>query len=80
MDLLEICLGIAPLSVLAQTAPMKTAFLLILAVLAVAGLWLALRYRRDNLHRQRVISQLLDAADALEARLRACLLYTSRCV
>ena len=56
---------------LAQTAPMKTAFLLILAVLAVAGLWLALRYRRDNLHRQRVISQLLDAADALEARLRA---------
>jgi hypothetical protein len=50
---------------------MKTAFLLILAVLAVAGLWLALRYRRDNLHRQRVISQLLDAADALEARLRA---------
>lgn len=56
---------------LAQTAPMKTAFLLILAVLAIAGLWLALRYRRDNLHRQRVISQLLDAADALEARLRA---------
>lgn len=50
---------------------MKTAFLLILAVLAIAGLWLALRYRRDNLHRQRVISQLLDAADALEARLRA---------
>ena len=50
---------------------MKTAFLLILAVLAVAGLWLALRYRRDNLHRQRVISQLLAAADALEARLRA---------
>lgn len=50
---------------------MKTASLLILAVLAVAGLWLALRYRRDNLHRQRVISQLLDAADALEARLRA---------
>jgi hypothetical protein len=71
LDLLEICLGIAPLSVLAQTAPMKTAFLLILAVLAIAGLWLALRYRRDNLHRQRVISQLLDAADALEARLRA---------
>ena len=35
------------------------------------GLWLALRQRRDSLHRQRVISQLLDAADALEARLRA---------
>ena len=50
---------------------MKIASLLILAVLAAGGLWLALRQRRDSLHRQRVISQLLDAADALEARLRA---------
>ena len=67
----EFRLGIAPHSALAQTAQMKIASLLILAVLAAGGLWLALRQRRDSLHRQRVISQLLDAADALEARLRA---------
>ena len=50
---------------------MKMASLIILAILAASGLWWALRQRRDSLHRQRVISQLLDAADALETRLRA---------
>ena len=49
---------------------MKIAAMVILAVLAATGLWWALRQRRGSLHRQRVISQLLDAADALEARLR----------
>ena len=50
---------------------MKIAAMVILAVLAATGLWWALRQRRGSLHRQRVISQQLDAADALEARLRA---------
>ena len=46
-------------------------FLLIVLVLTALVLWLAQRQRREALRRQRVISQLLDAADALETRLRA---------
>lgn len=47
-----------------------TIFLLLLALLAVAvSIWLALRRRPDP--RQRAMREVLDAADALEARLRA---------
>lgn len=48
-------------------------FLLPLLLLAFAALacWLALRARRGSLRRQQAIVQLLDAADALEAQLRA---------
>ena len=63
-------LGIYTIPSLAQTAPMKI-FLLIVLVLTALVLWLAQRQRREALRRQRVISQLLDAADALETRLRA---------
>ncbi len=44
-----------------------------LLFLALAGgaSWLALRLRRGSRGRQQAISQLLDAADALESRLRA---------
>ena len=47
--------------------------LLPLLFLALAGVaaWLALRVRRGSRGRQQAISQLLDAADALETRLRA---------
>lgn len=40
-------------------------------VLAGGATWLALRLRRGSRGRQQAISQLLDAADALESRLRA---------
>lgn len=50
---------------------MKTVALIILALLAGLGFWLALRQRRDSLRRQQIVSQLLDAADALETQLRA---------
>ncbi|MFT4178072.1 MAG: hypothetical protein QM612_01190 [Thermomonas sp.] len=49
---------------------MKTALPLILILLACTGLWLAFRTRRRSLGRQRAIHELLNAADALEARLR----------
>lgn len=49
---------------------MKTVLLLIAAALAGAGFWYSLRMQRRNRQRQQAISQLLDAADALEARLR----------
>ncbi len=44
---------------------------LILIALAVAIAWLAWRIRERAHRRQRAIRALLDAADALEARLRA---------
>lgn len=42
----------------------------VVALLACAGLWAAWRIRQRSRTRQRAIHQLLDAADALEARLR----------
>ena len=50
---------------------MDIALPLLVLLLAGAAFWLALRLRRGSLQRQQAISQLLDAADALEARLRA---------
>lgn len=50
---------------------MKLALLLLAAALAGTTLWLADRHRRRSLQRQQALSQLLDAADSLEARLRA---------
>ena len=44
---------------------------LLLLALAAAAFLLALRVRRGSRRRQQAISQLLDAADALESRLRA---------
>ena len=49
---------------------MDIALPLLVVVLAGCGFWLALRLRRGSLQRHLAISQLLDAADALEARLR----------
>lgn len=46
-----------------------TILILIAAALAATGAWLMLRRRRPT-RRQRVVSDLLDAADALESRLR----------
>ena len=50
---------------------MRALLPLIVIVLACAGLGLAWRIRQRSQGRQRAIHQLLDAADALEARLRA---------
>lgn len=44
---------------------------LLLLALAAGACWLALRVWRGSRRRQQAISQLLDAADALESRLRA---------
>lgn len=49
---------------------MTLALLLLAIALAGAAFGLAFHLRRDGLQRQQAISQLLDAADALEARLR----------
>ena len=56
---------------LAQTARMGILLPLLLLALAGAAALLALRVRRGSRRRQQAISQLLDAADALESRLRA---------
>ncbi|QNN47401.1 hypothetical protein H9L17_04420 [Thermomonas brevis] len=50
---------------------MDIALPIIVVALAGFAFWLAFRLRRGSLQRQQAISQLLDAADALEARLRA---------
>ncbi|WP_449447615.1 hypothetical protein [Thermomonas brevis] len=50
---------------------MNIALPIIVVALAACAFWLAFRLRRSGLQRQQAISQLLDAADALEARLRA---------
>lgn len=55
---------------LAQTARMKPALPLLLLAIAAAILWLGWRVRQRAGNRQRAIRDLLDAADALEARLR----------
>ena len=55
---------------LAQTRPMKPALPLLLSIAAVIVLWLAWRMRQRARLRQRAIRAVLDAADALEARLR----------
>lgn len=55
---------------LAQTDGMKFA-LLIAAALAALALWQGLRLLQARRTRQQAISRLLDAADSLEARLRA---------
>ena len=49
---------------------MQAIFPFIVAILACAGLWAAWRIRQRSRTRQRAIHDLLDAADALEARLR----------
>lgn len=56
---------------LAQTARMGILLPLLLLALAGAAALLALQVRRGSRRRQQAISQLLDAADALESRLRA---------
>ena len=50
---------------------MQAVLPLLLLALAGAATWLALRVRRASRRRQQAISQLLDAADALDSRLRA---------
>lgn len=55
---------------LAQTQLMRFALLLASLIVIVLALWLAARTRRDSRRRQ-AIRGLLDAADALEAQLRA---------
>ncbi len=54
-----------------RLAPMDIFLPLLLLALAAAAFLLALRVRRGSRRRQQAISQLLDAADALESRLRA---------
>ena len=54
----------------AQTGRMKLLLPLLLVVLAATVLWLGWRVRQRAGSRQRAIRDLLDAADALEARLR----------
>lgn len=49
---------------------MKLALPLLLLATIAAVLWLSLRTRRRNRLRERAIREVLDAADALEARLR----------
>ena len=49
---------------------MKLALPLLLLAVAVLVLWLGRRLRQRSQGRQRAIRELLDAADALEARLR----------
>ncbi|MFC0677567.1 hypothetical protein ACFFGH_06885 [Lysobacter korlensis] len=44
--------------------------ILIAVAVAALGLWLMLRRKRGPTPRQRMLSELLDAADALESRLR----------
>lgn len=53
-------------AVTASLAPV----ILIAVAIAALGIWLALRRRRGPTPRQRMVSELLDAADALESRLR----------
>ena len=55
---------------LPQTGLMQAYLPFVVAILACAGLWAAWRIRQRSQTRQRAIHQLLDAADALEARLR----------
>ncbi|HWS78149.1 MAG TPA: hypothetical protein VN205_07210 [Thermomonas sp.] len=55
---------------LAQTARMKPALLLVLLAIAVVVTWQGWRMRQRAQGRQRAIRAVLDAADALEARLR----------
>ncbi len=55
---------------LAQTGRMKVLLPLLLLAIATAVLWLGWRVRQRAGSRQRAIRDLLDAADALEARLR----------
>lgn len=50
---------------------MDTLLPLLVIALSAGAFWLAFRLRRDGRRRQQAISQLLDAADALESRLRA---------
>ena len=55
---------------LAQTRRVKTTLLLLLLVLIAPLAWLAWRRLRGEHPRARAIREVLDAADALEARLR----------
>lgn len=61
--------GFAVVAPLAQTARMKLIFLAGSVLVAILFIF-AFRYHRRSQIRQQAIAQLLDAADALEARLR----------
>jgi Flp pilus assembly protein TadB len=56
---------------LSQTGGMNAVLPALFAALAGAALFLLWRLRRSGSSRQRAIRELLDAADALETRLRA---------
>ena len=56
---------------LSQTGDMNLVLAIIFAALAVGALLLLWRLRRPGSRRHRAIRELLDAADALETRLRA---------
>ena len=62
--------GFAARPMHAQTGRMKLLLPLLLVALAATVLWLGWRVRQRAGSRQRAIRDLLDAADALEARLR----------
>ena len=49
---------------------MKLVLPLLLVAISAIALWFGQRIRRRHMSRQRAIRELLDAADALEARLR----------
>lgn len=63
--------GFARRPALAQTARMDLALPLLLVAIAAAVAWQAWRIRQRSQGRQRAIRGVLDAADVLEARLRA---------
>ena len=63
--------GFAGRPALAQTGRMKLVLPLLLLALAAAVAWQGWRIRQRSRGRQRAIRGVLDAADVLEARLRA---------
>ena len=63
--------GFARRPALAQTARMDLTLPLLLVAIAAVVAWLAWRIRQRSRGRQRAIRGVLDAADVLEARLRA---------
>jgi hypothetical protein len=63
--------GFAGRPALAQTGRMELVLPLLLVAIAAAVAWQAWRIRQRSRGRQRAIRGVLDAADVLEARLRA---------
>ena len=62
--------GFAARPRLAQTGRMKLLFIILLLAVGIFLFWRGWRARAEARERQRAIRGLLDAADALEARLR----------